>query len=136
MRRCFPSELIGNMHLKKYMQGCNQSCNRTGRKKIFFTGRSGFFLSFCMFFIKIMIKQVFFSHIKHFTVVEHYFCDGTCIKLFYQVKIHHTILDVFYQLTLISRYVITIKSNNCFVFQLSQIYLYFSTIQSIYFKQI
>jgi len=52
---------------------------RSGQKLL--TGRSEFFLSFCMlFFKKLVIKSFFANHIS-FTDAEDYFCERTCIRL-------------------------------------------------------
>jgi len=72
------------------------------------TGQSGpvedslpaglFFLVLCMFFITKLIKKwVFFANETFFAVVKLYFCEGTCLRLFHYVEIHHTtIFNVFY----------------------------------------
>jgi hypothetical protein len=44
---------------------------------------------------------VFFLEIKHFTDVGNYICERRRTSLLYFVKIHHNILNIFYEITLL-----------------------------------
>ncbi len=62
--------------------------------------RSGIFLNFLVFSQKIDHKSVFLE-IRHFTDAENYFCKRRRTSLLYFAKIHHNILNIFHQITLL-----------------------------------
>jgi hypothetical protein len=94
-------------------------------------------LNFWIFFLKKMsIKMFFFKEIKHFTDVGNYFCKRRRTSPVYLIKIHHNILDVFYQITFLLRDVMKTKSKNCLGSKFIIDLFVFSTIFSIYFAQI
>jgi hypothetical protein len=64
-------------------------------------GISGIFKNFSMFFLKKLSIKVVFLKTKHFTDVGNYFCERRRTSLLYFVKIHHNILNIFYQITVI-----------------------------------
>jgi hypothetical protein len=54
-----------------------------------------------------------FLEIEHFTDVGNYFCKRRRISSLYLIKIHHDILDMFYQITFLWSDLIKTKSKNC-----------------------
>jgi hypothetical protein len=77
-----------------------------------------------------------FLEVKHFTDVGNYFCKGRRTNPFYLLKIHHNILDIFYQITFLLSDIIKTKSKNCLGSKFIIDLFVFPTIFSIYFAQI
>ncbi len=77
-----------------------------------------------------------FSEIKHFPDVGNYFCKRRQISPLYLIKIHHNILDMFYQIIFFLNDVIKTKSKNCLGSKFIIDLFVFPTIFSIYFAQI
>ena len=63
--------------------------------------------------IRIKHKNVFFCKSNTFTDIKDCFCERRCTRPFCLVKIHHRILIIFYQPTLISGYIVKTKMSNC-----------------------
>ncbi len=79
---------------------------------------------------------MFFLEIKHLTDVGNYFCKRRKISPLYLIKIHHNILDIFYQITFLLRDVIKTKLKNCLGSKFIIDLFVFPTIFSIYFTPI